>query len=115
MTLTFYGLKSCDTCKKAQKSLMASGRDLDIRDVRADGAPEAALTAWIAEHGTDALINRRSTTWRGLDDAARAKAETPEGAVALLLQHPTLMKRPVIVDGDRTYVGWSKDVEAALL
>ncbi len=109
-----YGLKNCDTCKKAIKALGAAGVDFTVVDVRADGVPPDLLADWVGRLGADALVNRRSTTWRGLDDADKAKADGG-GAIALLIQHPTLMKRPVIVDGDAVHVGWTKDVQAALL
>ena len=112
--MRFYGLKNCDTCKKAQKALLAAGATFEVIDVRADGVPEAQLVEWVATVGTDALVNRRSTTWRGLSDAEKTAADGP-GAAALLAEHPTLMKRPVIVAGDAVHVGWSKDVQAALL
>ncbi|MEL7464431.1 MAG: ArsC/Spx/MgsR family protein [Pseudomonadota bacterium] len=116
MALTFWGLKSCDTCKKAQKALEAAGVDLTVKDVRADGVDEATIAAWLAAVGGDALVNRRSTTWRGLSDAEKAETEA-EGdcAAALLAANPTLIKRPVIVDGVAVHVGWTKDVQAALL
>ncbi len=112
--MRFYGLKNCDTCKKAQKALTDAGKDFEVVDVRADGVPADLLATWLAEVGSDALINRRSTTWRGLSEAEKAAAEG-DGAVALLGEHPTLMKRPVIVAGGAVHVGWSKDVQAALL
>ena len=112
--MRFYGLKNCDTCKKAQKALADAGLSFEVIDVRADGVPEALLAEWVEAVGTDALVNRRSTTWRGLSDAEKAAAEGP-GASALLVEHPTLMKRPVIVTGDAVHVGWSKDVQAAVL
>jgi arsenate reductase len=102
--MQLYGLKTCDTCRKALKVL----GDAEFVDVRADGLPQPVLTAALAAFGTD-LVNTRSTTWRGLDDAARA--QPPE---ALLRAHPALMKRPLIVDGDRMYLGWGKDVQSAL-
>ncbi|MEM7545742.1 MAG: ArsC/Spx/MgsR family protein [Pseudomonadota bacterium] len=113
--MRFIGLKACDTCKKAQKALTAAGHEITVTDVRADGLAEAELRAWIAAKGIDVLINRRSTTWRGLDEAARSTAETTDGAVALLLEHPTLMKRPVIIAGGDIHVGWDKATQAALL
>ena len=112
--MRFYGLKNCDTCKKAQKALTAADKDFDVVDVRADGVPAAMQPEWVAAVGADALVNRRSTTWRGLSDAEKAKADAT-GAAALLAAHPTLMKRPVIVTGDNVHVGWTRDVQAALL
>ena len=113
--MKLYGLKNCDTCKKALKALEAAGTDVDFVDVRAEGVPEANLMAWIEAHGVDLLVNTRSTTWRGLDEAARAGVSSPDGALALLQKHPTLMKRPVIVDGVASHVGWTKAVQGALL
>ncbi len=109
-----YGLKNCDTCKKAIKALEAAEVDFTVIDVRADGVPAELLAAWVGALGADALVNRRSTTWRGLSDDEKASADGA-GAATLMTQHPTLMKRPVIVSGGSVYVGWTKDVQAALL
>lgn len=113
--MRFVGLKNCDTCKKALKALQAAGHEPAVTDVRADGVSEADLSDWINAKGVDALINRRSTTWRGLDDAARAQAESAEGALALLKANPTLMKRPVIIASGVIFVGWDKAAQDALL
>jgi len=108
MDITFYGLKSCDTCRKAQQALTAAGHDLTVIDVRADGVPQHVLSHGLDLFG-DALINRRSTTWRGLSDVDRFQKP-----LDLLTEHPTLMKRPLILAGEKTYLGWGKDVESAL-
>ena len=102
--MEIYGLKTCDTCRKAIKALP----DANFVDVRADGVPAPVMQAALATFG-DALVNTRSTTWRGLSDIERQG--TPE---ALLAAHPTLMKRPLIADGDTLHLGWTKDVQAAL-
>lgn len=107
--LTLYGLKTCDTCKKAIKALEAGGHSVTYIDVRAEGVPPDVLSGWLAEQG-DAIINTRSTTWRGLGEADRARADSdPAG---LLAEHPTLIKRPVIVTADGVTVGWTKAVQA---
>lgn len=115
MAIIFYGLKTCDTCKKALRSLIAAGLEVTVVDVRADGVPTKTLTKWLKEVGSEALVNTRSTTWRGLPEEARAGADTPEGARALLIAHPTLMKRPIVVSGGALYVGWTPAARAALL
>ncbi|MEO0363584.1 MAG: Spx/MgsR family RNA polymerase-binding regulatory protein [Pseudomonadota bacterium] len=115
MKVEFYGLKSCDTCKKALKALAEAGREPVVTDVRADGVPETALAEWLDRAGVDALVNRRSTTWRGLSAEEQAEAMTEAGALALLKANPTLMKRPVIVAGDALHIGWTADAQAALL
>lgn len=102
--MLIYGLKTCDTCRKALKALP----EAEFLDVRADGVPGEVIDAALAEFG-DKLVNTRSTTWRELDDAQRARP-----AKELLADHPTLMKRPLIVDGETMYLGWTKDVQAAV-
>ncbi|MEL7154684.1 MAG: ArsC/Spx/MgsR family protein, partial [Pseudomonadota bacterium] len=101
----------CDTCKKAIKALEAAGHTVTYIDVRADGVPPEVLEGWLAEHG-QAVVNTRSTTWRGLDEAQRLQAESDP--VTLLGLHPTLIKRPVIVNDSVVTVGWSKAVQADL-
>lgn len=109
--IRLYGLKSCDTCKKALKALQAAGHDPAFVDVRAEADLDAKLPVWLAAAGPDALINTRSTTWRGLSEVERARAQSdPQG---LLKAHPALIKRPVIERGDAVSVGWTKDVQAA--
>lgn len=104
MTTTIYGLKTCDTCRKAAKALP----DASFRDIRADPLDDTERAEFLAQFG-EALINRSSTTWRGLSEDERALA--PED---LLRAHPTLMKRPVIRAGSTLYLGWKPDVQAAL-
>lgn len=102
--MILYGLKTCDTCKKARKALA----DIDFMDVREDGVPAGVLAAAHDRFG-DKLLNTRSTTWRNLPEGERS-----QDPMALLKAHPTLMKRPLIVDADQMYLGWDKTVQAAL-
>ena len=104
--MILWGLKTCDTCRKALRALSDAGHAPAFRDVRADGLPDD-LADWIAEFGTQALINRRSTTWTSLDERVRADADDPAAALALLRDHPTLAKRPLIEDGATRSVGWA--------
>ena len=110
MALTLYGLKNCDTCKKAMKALDAAGQAHEFVDIRADADLAALVPSWLESAGSGVLINRRSTTWRSLSEAEREIA--PD---ALLIGSPTLIKRPVITSGSDVYVGWTKNVQAALL
>lgn len=110
MPITLYGLKNCDTCKKALKALGDAGHTIDFIDIRAEADLSVSVPAWLDAVGSDTLVNRRSTTWRGLDDAARS-----QDPAALLVEHPTLVKRPVIEADGQIHVGWTKDVQAALL
>ncbi len=102
-------LKSCDTCRRALRELRAAGHDPAITDIRADGLSSADLERFLEAFG-EALVNRRSTTWRGLDETERSRDPR-----ALLADHPTLMKRPVIEAGGRLYLGWGPQVRQALL
>ena len=104
-----YGLKNCDTCRKAMKSLQKDGKTVDLIDVRADGLSVADIQRFHAVFG-EALVNTRSTTWRGLSDEDRAR-----NPLELLAEHPALMKRPVVEDGARLTLGWSADVAAEWL
>ncbi len=110
MSLTLYGLKNCDTCKKALKALEAAGRPVKFVDIRAEADLAKLLPIWLSQAGSDLLINRRSTTWRTLSEGERAGE--PQ---ALLMAHPTLIKRPVIETGGQVHIGWAKDVHATLI
>lgn len=100
-----YGLKTCDTCRKAARALLGA-RLVDIREA---SLSEALLDQALAQFGAD-LVNTRSTTWRGMDAAARGMAARDQ-----LRAHPTLMKRPLIVTPEGLlHLGWGADVQAAL-
>lgn len=112
MTIKLFGLKNCDTCKKAVKEIEASGAACEVVDIRAEADLPSLLPRWIAAAG-DKLVNRSSTTWRNLseEEKARASGSSLEG---LLLGHPTLIKRPVIEAGSDIYVGWTAETKARL-
>jgi arsenate reductase (glutaredoxin) len=104
--ITLYGLSTCDTCKKAQKALVAAGHDVTFRDVRAAPLTEAEIAEFIAEFGSR-IINTQSTTWRGLSDWMKASEADQQ-----LREHPTLMKRPVIRQGGALTLGWDAEIAA---
>ena len=110
MSIRFWGLKNCDSCRAALKAIGNAGIEVDVSDVRNDAMPADLLSRILVAHGADQVINRRSTTWRGLEEAARNS-----DPVALLQAHPALMKRPLILleNGD-SYVGWTPQAKAAL-
>lgn len=113
MNLVFYGLKNCDTCKKALGALAAAGHEVTFVDIRTGTDLADKVPGWLAAAGADKLINKRSTTWRQLTDAQKADANG-DGAIAVLIANPTLIKRPVIERGGDVYVGWGRDVSGAL-
>lgn len=114
MGITIYGLKNCDTCRKALKYVQSSGAEGSLIDVREQPPGSERLTQWCTMFGRDALVNKRSTTWRSLSDAEKSFTTDAE-AVALLTQHPALMKRPVMINGPTSLLGFkAADVDALL-
>jgi len=111
--LVIYGLKNCDTCRKAKRELEAAGKKVKFVDIREEADLSAKLPAWL-KAAPDKLVNKSSATWRGLTNAEKAKAGT-NGEKALLAAHPTLIKRPVIEAANKVHVGWGKDVQTSLL
>jgi len=111
--ITLYGLKNCDTCRKATKWLTAKGIEHRLHDVRDDGVSADQIAAWTSVLGWEAVLNRRSTTWRQIPEAKRAHLNEAR-AVALMAENPTLIKRPVIDIGMNILVGFTKATEAEL-
>ncbi|WP_345741500.1 arsenate reductase family protein [Jannaschia rubra] len=107
--ITLHGLRACDTCRRALRALKGAGHDVRLRDLRDDPPDRAGIARWQATLGP-ALLNTRSTTWRGLDaDERRADP------VTLMAAHPTLMKRPVVEMSDGTlHLGWTPATRATL-
>ena len=93
--ITVYGLKTCDTTKKSLKWLERREVPHRYLDVRADGVDLERITLWAMEVGWDVLMNRGSTTWRNLPDVIRENVNE-DTALALMVENPTLIKRPVI-------------------
>lgn len=113
MTLRLYGLKNCDTCRKARKALEAAGHEVELVDIRAEADLANKLPVWLRHFGADKLVNRRSATWRQLTDAQKAQADGGD-LVTLLCAHPALIRRPVIESGESVHIGWSEQTESAL-
>jgi Spx/MgsR family transcriptional regulator len=108
--LTVYGIPNCDTVKKARDWLDAHGVAYAFHDVKKAGVNAALLRDWLAQVSLDTLVNRRGTTWRALSDEQKAAAGTTDGAIALMIDKPSVIKRPVLVadDGIKA-VGFSAD------
>jgi arsenate reductase-like glutaredoxin family protein len=107
--MILYGIPTCDTCKQALKALQAAGHGVSFRDVRAQPLTAAEIDRIVAEFGSRA-VNTQSTSYRGFNDFL--KASEPEAQIAV---QPAVMKRPVIQDGDRWYLGWDSTTQSALL
>jgi len=112
--ITVYGLKTCDTTRQALRWLEARGVACAFHDVRDAPVGEEVLARWLDEVGWEALVNRRSTTWRALADRQRAAPLDDAWALSLLGANPTLIKRPVIDLGKRRLVGFGAAQQAEL-
>lgn len=98
-----YGIPNCGSVKKALDSLKSNDAEIVFHDFKKHGVSPQLLDDWMKAISTDVLLNRKGTTWRKLDDGLKEKAQTPEGIKALLLEYPTLIKRPVVeLDGEIT-------------
>jgi arsenate reductase len=106
--LTLYGLKNCDSCRKAAAWLKAHQRELVFHDLRVDGLEPARLLKWETYVGWESLLNRNSTTWRGLAESAKTDLN-PAKAIDLMLTHPTLIKRPILEVGEEVWVGFTPE------
>ena len=94
--VTVYGIANCDTVKRARIWLAAQGLAYTFHDFKKQGVPAGKLAGWAASVGWHMLVNRNGTTWRKLDAAEQARAAAADGAMALALAHPSLLKRPVV-------------------
>ena len=112
MAAVLYGIKNCDTMKKAWTWLDQHGVAYDFHDYKKAGIDRATLKAWVATHGWETVLNRAGTTFRALPEADRADL-TADRAIALMLAQPSMIKRPVLDLGDRTLVGFKPDLYAA--
>lgn len=108
MSVTMYGIPNCDTVKKARKWLDAAGVAYGFHNYRTDGAPPEKLAAWAKQVGWEKLLNRAGTTFRKLPDADRADVDEAK-ALALMAEHPSLIKRPVIEGAGPLLVGFDPD------
>lgn len=104
MSTTLYGIKNCDTVKKARAWLDQQGIRYRFHDFRIDGLSAAQVSQWLEELGADALINKRSTTWKSLDEATKATIE--QRAAEIILANPTLIKRPLLDTGKGKHLGF---------
>lgn len=109
--LGVYGLKNCDTCRKALKWLEAESIAYNFHDVKADGISAADVKRFAAAVGWEALLNKASTTWRGLPDSDKQDL-TEAKAVKLMAANPSLIKRPVFEKGS-TIISGFRDTQKA--
>jgi Spx/MgsR family transcriptional regulator len=108
-----YGIKTCDTMKKARAWLEARGVDYVFHDYKAEGVDKARLKAWESEAGWEILLNRAGTTFRKLDEVDKTNL-TKTKALALMAANPSMIKRPVLEAGGRLLVGFKPEAYAAV-
>lgn len=111
--LTLYGLKNCDSCRKAMTALTAGDHEVAFVDIREEADLSRLVPVWLKAVGAEALVNKRSTTWRSLSDAEKKEALSGDAA-KILIANPTLIKRPVIDAGAAIHIGWTKGMEQTL-
>ncbi|WP_347271065.1 ArsC family reductase [Rhizorhabdus histidinilytica] len=114
MTITMYGIKNCDTIKKARTWLEGRGIGYDFHDYKASGIDRATLKKWAGVVGWEVLLNRAGTTFRKLPDADRADIDEAK-AIALMEGQPSMIKRPVLDAGGELLVGFKPDLYEAKL
>ena len=105
-----YGIDTCDQVRKARHWLRQHGVAFRFHDFRANGLDGALLARWMAHLPWDSLLNRRGLSWRQLDASRKAGVVDQGSATELMLEIPTLIKRPVLEAGDRIVVGFSEPI-----
>jgi Spx/MgsR family transcriptional regulator len=108
MSVTLYGIKNCDTMKKARAWLDAKGVAYAFHDYKASGIDHARLEGWARDVGWETLLNRAGTTFRKLPDAEKTGIDERK-ALALMVDQPSMIKRPVLDLGDRLVVGFKAE------
>ena len=112
--LTLYGIPNCDTVKKARVWLDGHGVTYAFHDYKKAGVDAAKLRDWVGELGWEVVLNRAGTTFRKLPEEAKRDLDADK-AIAVMLEHPSAIKRPVLAGGDLLAVGFSADRYAQLL
>jgi Spx/MgsR family transcriptional regulator len=103
--ITIYGIPNCSSVKKAREWMTTHQVAHDFHDFKKQGLSPEHLSLWLSQVDWTVLLNRKGTTWRGLDAATQAKAQDAASAQQLMLDWPSLVKRPVVVKGQRVVVG----------
>ena len=105
--ITLFGIKNCDTVKKARRWLDSEGISYQFHDFRIDGITTEQVTEWLNNVGPETLINKRSTTWKNLPDDDKQNV-TIDQALSLIIEHPTLIKRPLLQDNNTIHLGFKE-------
>lgn len=112
--MKLYGIPNCNTVKKARDWLAEQQIDMPFHDFKKQGIERAMLEQWLAQVGWEKLVNRQGTTWRQLPDEAKTAVADDSAAIALMLEKPSVIKRPVLdIDGKIT-LGFDQSTYEAL-
>jgi len=106
--VTLYGIKNCDTMKKARTWLDGQGVVYTFHDYKVSGIDQATLSAWVDRLGWETVLNRAGTTFRKLPDEARQNLDR-DRAIALMLDQPSMIKRPILAAGDALLAGFKPE------
>jgi arsenate reductase len=115
MTKILYGIPNCDTVKKARTWLAEHGHDVAFHDFKKQGLDRATVAGWLAHVEWDVLVNRKGTTWRKLTDERRAQVVGKDSALELMLEQPSVVKRPVLAGAGPLTVGFAAERYEQLL
>ena len=111
--IKIYGLKSCDTCRKAKKDFMLANRLFEFFDLKSDGVKKQKIFYWLEELGPETLINKRSTTWRELEEPTKTNLNKSQ-LIDLVMLKPTLIKRPLFELNDFVIFGYGDEQKKTL-
>ncbi len=104
-----YGIPNCDTTKKAMNWMNKRKIAFSFHDYKTAGASKAKLEEWIAKAGLDAVFNKRSTTWKELPASEQVKASDKPGAIRLMMENTSIIKRPIIETGKELVIGYNEE------
>ncbi len=109
MTITLYGIPNCDTVKKARTWLLENNHDFSFHDFKKQGLPRELAARWLEQLDWEVLVNRKGMTWRNLSDERKASITDKAAALELMLENPSVIKRPVLEGAGPLSVGFSAD------
>jgi len=112
--MKLYGIPNCNTVKKARAWLAANGITADFHDFRKQGVSEALFRGWLEQTTWDKLVNRQGTTWRQLPDEIKISVQNNASAIALMLEKPSVIKRPVLEKDGKIYLGFDEAIYHSL-
>jgi Spx/MgsR family transcriptional regulator len=112
--IKIYGIPNCDTMKKAMKWLNENNVPFEFHDYKKWGVPEDELKQWVKNAGWESVFNRRSTTWKNLSDEVKSGL-SEYAAINIMMENPSSIKRPVLIDGKRLILGFKESEYQTLL